>query len=209
MSIDVLIYLKPERMPTPQEWQKAITERGFPVLIDTDFDTASFTGYLPGEYKGEPCGFEYYAFPFSTDDCREEGIPHELSLCVGLVTHGDHLDGCCSTIAGAVLAEMTEGIFDQTDAINGRWRGEDAVYYARKLETWEEDHKDYDSEADYEEDYGGRTPLSRPELSFERNVVKENVAESRRQRLMPTEEPPPSDRSASPDVPKRPWWKFW
>ncbi len=204
MSVEVQVYLDPQKMPSPEQWQAAIRERGFDVMIDTDFDPWEHTGFLPGEYDGEEAGFEYFAGRLSADETRRAGVPAGLSACIDLVTHGDEAEWYSSIIAGAVLAEMTQGIFDQTDADDGRWGPEDAVWYARKLLTWEEDHADDDSDSESEEDYEGRTPLDRPSLSFARNVRR---AAARR----PAPPPPaaPRERAPAPEPAKKPWWKLW
>ena len=63
MSVDLLVYLERERMPSPSDWQAAIARANFPLVLDQDFDPFKFSGFLPCAYGETSSGFEYYAGP--------------------------------------------------------------------------------------------------------------------------------------------------
>src|SRR2546423_10602112 len=106
MSLEVQVFMVPERMPTPNEWQKAIQDRELDLVIDTKFDPATDTGFRPCTYADCPFGFEFYAHSLSNDEIRRPAIPDDHSLCISLITHrGPDWDGRMS--AGPVLPDLT------------------------------------------------------------------------------------------------------
>jgi hypothetical protein len=60
MSQEFYVFLKRSDMPTPEQWQQAITKSGFELQLDHDFDPFVFTGFLPCKLSGNVTGFEYY-----------------------------------------------------------------------------------------------------------------------------------------------------
>ena len=98
-------------MPSPQEWQAAITRHGFPLKISTDFDVVALRGLLPCEYHGQPCGFEYHYSICGQEDLRELGIPESLPCQILFFTGTRPKENFLSEIiAAAALAEMTGGV---------------------------------------------------------------------------------------------------
>ncbi|MEM6483664.1 MAG: hypothetical protein AAF662_01580 [Pseudomonadota bacterium] len=119
MSVENNVFLKRERMPTPELWANAIAEHGFAMEMDSDFEVSDFEGFLPCKYKGEGAGFEYWAEATDLDQLVEEGLLSDeeraqLGDCdflVTLVTRSDFRELATSMIAAAVLAELTGGLF--------------------------------------------------------------------------------------------------
>ncbi|SEG65710.1 hypothetical protein SAMN05421819_4060 [Bryocella elongata] len=68
--MEIYVFLERSAMPTPAQWQTAITAAGFAVSLDTDFDPFTFTGFLPCQLNGHASGFEYYLHP--KDQIAEE-----------------------------------------------------------------------------------------------------------------------------------------
>lgn len=132
MSIDVLVHLSEGRMPTPQEWQSAITATGFPVSMDTDFDVKEFKGFLPCTYKELPAGFEYYYSKVEPHDLREIGVPESLPIQIALVTHSNFAELATSTIAAAVLANITDGLLVDTEE-GKTYNGNEALTWAKQI----------------------------------------------------------------------------
>ena len=115
MSVEVLIHVAADRMPSPQEWQAAIATGGFPVSIDTDFDVEKFSGFLPCTYKDLPAGFEYRYSLIEPHELRGLGVPENLPIQVALVTHSSFVELATSTIAAAILAHLTDGLLVDTE----------------------------------------------------------------------------------------------
>lgn len=127
MSYDLMVYLKRSDMPAPSVWRKAITDAGFPVILDDDFDVFSFTGFLPCPVNGEPAGFEYYVATTSSEDIAELGLAPELGLSVQFVIGSRPLEltaalaasSVLASVSGGVLADPQEGeVIGANDAIN-------------------------------------------------------------------------------------------
>jgi hypothetical protein len=58
MSVDFIVYLRRERLPTRDSWQQALTAEGIDLDLD-DVDTESHVGYWPAKLIGKYSGFEY------------------------------------------------------------------------------------------------------------------------------------------------------
>lgn len=132
MSIDILVHFAEGRMPSPQEWQSAITSAGFPVAIDTDFDVKELRGFLPCSYKELATGFEYYYAEVELKACRELAVPESLPIQVALVTHSNFGELATSTIAAAILANITDGLLVDTEE-GKTYRGSEALAWAKQI----------------------------------------------------------------------------
>lgn len=111
MSVENNVFLRPDALPAPARWARAIREAGFELQIDADFDWADVEGFLPARYKGEDAGFELYtqAFDLSGLSPREREELQDRSLLVTLVTHADMREYMSSMIASAVLCAIADG----------------------------------------------------------------------------------------------------
>lgn len=131
MSVDLIVYLKHSAMPTPTGWQKAIHDAGFPIEIDTDIDSDTFSGFLPCKYRGALSGFEYYANRMSEAESAEVGAPPGANFSITLVTHSDLREFSCSAVAAAMLAKCSGGLlFDPQSGES--ITSEDAVNWAKE-----------------------------------------------------------------------------
>ena len=110
MSVDLIVYLRRSAMPTPSEWQQAITATGLPVELDTDFDPDTFNGFLPCKLRGVVSGCEYFAGPMSPAEASEVGAPPGSDFSVTLVTHSDLKEFACSAVAAGALAQASSGL---------------------------------------------------------------------------------------------------
>jgi hypothetical protein len=110
MSVDLIVYLRRSSMPTPTAWQRAITDAGFPVEMDTDIDPDTFSGFLPCKLRGAVSGFEYFGGRLSPSDAAEVGAPPGSDFSVTLVTHSDLKEFACSAVAAGALAQASNGL---------------------------------------------------------------------------------------------------
>lgn len=110
MSVDLIVYLRRSAMPTRTAWQRAITEAGFPVEMDTDIDLDTFSGFLPCRLCGTLSGFEYFAGPMSPSEAADVGAPPGSDFSVTLVTHSDLKEFACSAVAAGTLAQISGGL---------------------------------------------------------------------------------------------------
>jgi hypothetical protein len=124
MSVENVVIFNKKNMVSSEEWQKAISEAGFTLEIDTDFDPLDFSGFLPCRIGDVECGFEYFfedLDPEATEDL-EVPLPADWDTVVTLVTRSSYDDLQASCIAAGVLAHLVKGgFFDGGDEpmING------------------------------------------------------------------------------------------
>lgn len=116
MSVDLHVFLDPARMVTPEQWAKAVKDAGFGVEMDTDFDPATFTGFLPCKYKGKEAGFEYFYQVLQGSELKEFGIG-DLTRpgCVTFSTRSDFREFASSMICAAVLSSIVDGVLRDAD----------------------------------------------------------------------------------------------
>ncbi|NVD69519.1 hypothetical protein HUX88_02970 [Duganella sp. BJB1802] len=129
MSYDLMVYLQRSSMPAPSLWKKAISDAGFAVALDDDFDVFSFVGFLPCSVDGEPAGFEYYVAPTSSEDFSELALAPEFDFSVQFCIGPQPLELTAALAASSVLASMSGGVLvdpQEGDIIAGR----DAIEWA-------------------------------------------------------------------------------
>ena len=68
MSIEISVYIRPDKMVTPKQWKDAIVELGYDIQLDDDIDIKEFSGFLPVIHKGNASGFEYYYDELDQED---------------------------------------------------------------------------------------------------------------------------------------------
>ena len=71
MSVELLVYIRREQLPTKEKWQAAMDAEGIDLRFD-DVNTATHSGFWPIKFGGAECGFEY-GF-----DRIEDGEPDEI-----------------------------------------------------------------------------------------------------------------------------------
>ena len=116
MSVDLHVFLSPDRMPSPSAWAQAISTAGFDVVLDQDFEPSSFSGFLPCTYKGKPAGFEYFFQVLAEPELSRWGIADPARpLCITFATRSDFREFASSMISAAVLASMADGLLRDAD----------------------------------------------------------------------------------------------
>jgi hypothetical protein len=110
MSYDLMVYLQRSDMPAPNVWKKAISDAGFAVALDDDFDVFSFAGFLPCPVDGELAGFEYYVAPTSSEDLSELALAPDLDFSVQFCIGSRPLELRAALAASSVLASVSGGV---------------------------------------------------------------------------------------------------
>lgn len=105
-----MVYMRRAALPSGRSWSLAVKDAGLALAMDHDFDTATFSGFLPCMYQGAPSGFEYFAGEVTDDERTTFEIPRELDFVITLASHGNEAELACSTIALGVLCRMTNGM---------------------------------------------------------------------------------------------------
>ena len=109
MSYDLVVYLKRKNMPTPSAWQSAIVDAGFPVVLDTDFDIDSFSGFLPCPVNHEISGFEYYPSKPSSEELSELNLASDVDFSILFCIGSRPLELVSVFAASSVLAAISGG----------------------------------------------------------------------------------------------------
>lgn len=134
MSAELYLFLERAAMPTPEAWQQAITEAGFALTLDTDFDPYTFTGFLPCQFQGHTSGFEYYLHP------KQEIADHFTYLAprvkpfdsVVMLVWGSSIEEmACAVMAAAALAASTPSLLYSPED-DSAVEGARALGYARE-----------------------------------------------------------------------------
>jgi hypothetical protein len=118
MSVVMSLFVNRSRMPSPADWARAIRSSGFELELDSDFDPESFSGFLPCKYGGADAGFEYFREAVNRDELPDHVSVHvaERDTMINFVTHSDLAELATSTIAGAVLCSISDGVLWDTEA---------------------------------------------------------------------------------------------
>jgi hypothetical protein len=111
MPYDLIVYLNRNDVPSPKTWETAITQAGFPVKLDLDFDIDSHTGSLPCRVRGEISGFEYSSKESEDDELKELELSPEMSFQIRLSSVGSKpLELLAAAAAASVLSRVATGI---------------------------------------------------------------------------------------------------
>jgi hypothetical protein len=129
MSVELIVYLRRSAMPSPEGWQTAILDAGFPVELDTDFDPETFSGFLPCKFRQAQSGFEYFTSPLSEEDRTDVGAPQGCDFAVTLVTRSDLREFACSVAAAGALAQASNGLL--VDPQSGGFTDSGALQWAK------------------------------------------------------------------------------
>jgi hypothetical protein len=129
MSVEFIVYMSRESMPSPSLWAEAIEDRGFPAQLDEDFDVDEFSGFLPCRFDGADAGFEYFSGPAESIDGLE--LPSDFDFSVTFSTGSDTRQLASSVVCAAVLCAMSRGILVDPQA-DVTISGDEAAAWARE-----------------------------------------------------------------------------
>jgi len=114
MSTELHVLLFSPKLPTVEEWQTAIQAHGFDLVLDSKLNLQADAGFTPAVYEGQETGFEFDLSPasdiadsYSTVGELLEGRDHSANFR----WESDLSECAAATIAAAVLATISEGIF--------------------------------------------------------------------------------------------------
>jgi hypothetical protein len=134
MPAEIYVFLNRAAMPTPDQWQRTITEAGFALGLDTDFEPFTFTGFLPCELRGRATGFEYFFLP-------KQQIAEEFTYLAPRVTPFDSVvmlvwggsleEMACAVMAAGALAAGTPSLLYAPEE-DSTVEGANAIGYARE-----------------------------------------------------------------------------
>ena len=105
-----MVYMRREALPSGESWATAIKDAGLALSMDHEFDTATFSGFLPCMYQGSPSGFEYFAGEVTEAERATFDVPPEFDFVITLASHGNEAELASSTIALGVLCRLTNGM---------------------------------------------------------------------------------------------------
>jgi hypothetical protein len=134
MSVDGFVFLSDEKLPTVQQWQAALDRANTGITLDVIDDLRGHTGFFPVDHRGHESGFEWYYGPLadSFGATPPEGLDGRGHV-INFVTHSDMRELVCAMIAGAVLADIADGlVFDEETG--GTIDGNTALTVAKSLE---------------------------------------------------------------------------
>ncbi len=137
MSVDIHVILKQDHLATPLQWQQAISEAGFALELDTDFDPEEHLGYLPCRYQDEETGFEYSFCPLEEGWLDDEVMQTigDRDCLVTFTTRSDTNGFISSTIASAVLCAITGGLLLDDSSEELFVEADQAIAYGRAAEA--------------------------------------------------------------------------
>ena len=122
MSVDLLVHLRRDRLPSIRAWNDALRKHGLKVVLDDSCDTATHEGYLPARVLGEDGGFEYLL----TSPSDVQG-GHDAEV---LLSFRSDTELAAAAAAGAALADLAGGVMiDPQD--DRRYPPANALEYAR------------------------------------------------------------------------------
>tara|TARA_B110000196_G_C21115170_1_gene650084 strand:- start:132 stop:551 length:420 start_codon:yes stop_codon:yes gene_type:complete len=131
MSYDLNVFLNKSNMPTPKDWQAAIIEEGFDVLLDSDFDVDNFSGFLPCPVSGEESGFEYYSSDLSAEEVKDLELSEDLDFSINFCIHSNPLELLSALAASSVLAKISKGLLVDPQVGGGDFTHNNAVAWAK------------------------------------------------------------------------------
>lgn len=113
MSVDLVVYLNRDRLPTCEQWQQAIAAEGIEMTMDA-VDTRTHTGFWPITHEKKECGFEYSCNTVDRQSFKLEGADEFLigdrDCSVTFRWHSSLEDAAAASTAAAVLSKLGDGV---------------------------------------------------------------------------------------------------
>ena len=113
MSVEICVFVQRDRLPVRNQWQQAIEDMGFPMVLYADFDPLQMSGFCPVTWRGIATGFEYY-LDFSKEYLNSyPDIAGQVQLRDSCVTFcfGGHVSELASALAAAAsLVQLGNGV---------------------------------------------------------------------------------------------------
>lgn len=135
MSVDSFVFIRDERLPTVAEWQKALDRAAVEIQLEDVGGLRTHEGYLPAVHRGNSSGFEW-CYGTIADNFGAEppaGLGDRQHV-IDFITHSDMRELVCAMVAGAVLAQLTDGlVFDEESG--NLIKGDAAMEIAKRVEA--------------------------------------------------------------------------
>lgn len=85
MSTNFHVYLATKSLPSPSKWQAEITKMNSSLIMDTDINLVTFSGFLPFQFNQEVTGFEYCSWFIDHEEKQEVNIPSaDFCMCFSI-----------------------------------------------------------------------------------------------------------------------------
>jgi hypothetical protein len=99
-------FIQKDRVPTAQQWQKAIYDAGYDLKINEGFEAFAHSGFLPCQLYGASSGVEvYYDLTKDVlDPDLADGLSGSRDFCISFRWGGSFQEGACAMILSFVLA---------------------------------------------------------------------------------------------------------
>jgi hypothetical protein len=139
MSLDSFVILRDDRLPSLEEWQRAIDSLGVDISLDSIDNLRKHSGYLPAKFNGLDSGFEWF-YGLSAEFFRDTPIDVEdRNYTINFVTRSDMQELMCALFAAGALAKVADGLF--YDEENGVFvSGDRAIEIAWGIHDDEQNH---------------------------------------------------------------------
>lgn len=119
MTVEIHVFLQDLQVPEREQWQKAIEEAGFPIVLDPALDLRKDKGFSPTTYNGYASGFELYLEPAANYLNSHPEIRENVGTrdkCVSFRWPDDTVTAAAAITAAAVLTILTEGVYFDPEA---------------------------------------------------------------------------------------------
>lgn len=118
MSVSTFVILQGEKLPTLAEWQRALDEAGFEIVLDATIDLRSHVGYLPAKFKDMDSGFEWHFGEISEVFGRKLEVAGSRSQAIEFATHSDEQEAICALLSAGTLARISDGLVYDEESEN-------------------------------------------------------------------------------------------
>lgn len=117
MSTNFHVYLATQSLPSPSKWQAEITKMNSSLIMDTDINLVTFSGFLPFQFNQEITGFEYCSWFIDHEEKQEVNIP-SADFCMCFSIGNNPLELTITVISIYCLIKLTDGVlFDPQKGI--------------------------------------------------------------------------------------------
>lgn len=113
MAVYLDVFLEQSRLPTCLVWAESISEEGFSFKFPQLVDLTKHTGYLPVMFHDEESGFEFSISTLNeANDAPDEVRTLQPAVDAVAGFRFSEVNECdAATVAAAVLAHLTNGVF--------------------------------------------------------------------------------------------------
>jgi hypothetical protein len=113
MSADLKVFIEKSKLPTREEWTKAIAEHGFDLEFHEEFNSNEMQGFLPCKLQGQDVGFEYYNDVLEDTMFNPDSTPEidGKDICISFSSSYEQGDLSSAMIAAGALVKLANGVY--------------------------------------------------------------------------------------------------